>query len=109
MLEFNHADDCRRAIEANGDELSAVIVEPVHGGSGCLPPAPGYLEMLREVTRRHGILLIFDETYLMGIAPLNKGFFARGRGIVTAAHRPRHVQSLVRAMERVPSECGLAR
>jgi len=38
-----------------------VIVEPVAGNMGCVPPEPGFLEGLREVTRRHGALLIFDE------------------------------------------------
>ena len=38
-----------------------MIVEPVVGNMGCVPPAPGFLEALRELTARHGALLIFDE------------------------------------------------
>ena len=38
-----------------------MIVEPVVGNAGCIPPDPGYLEALREITQRHGALLIFDE------------------------------------------------
>src|SRR5205807_9370773 len=42
-------------------EIACVIVEPVVGNMGCVPPAKGYLEALREITRREGALLIFDE------------------------------------------------
>jgi glutamate-1-semialdehyde 2,1-aminomutase len=44
-----------------GEEIAAVIVEPVAGNMGVVPPAPGFLEGLREVTSEHGALLIFDE------------------------------------------------
>jgi len=62
-------------------DISAVIVEPVVGNMGCVPPAPGFLNALRELTTRHGALLIFDEVMtgfrlarggaqeLFGIAP----------------------------------------
>jgi glutamate-1-semialdehyde 2,1-aminomutase len=43
------------------DAIAAVIVEPVAGNMGCVPPEPGFLQGLREVTRQHGALLIFDE------------------------------------------------
>ncbi len=49
------------AFRAHGDRIAAVIVEPVVGNMGCVPPLPGYLEALREITARHGALLIFDE------------------------------------------------
>ena len=49
------------AFRAHGDRIAAVIVEPVVGNMGCVPPAPGYLQALREITARHGALLIFDE------------------------------------------------
>ncbi|MGC2621067.1 MAG: glutamate-1-semialdehyde 2,1-aminomutase [Acidobacteriaceae bacterium] len=42
-------------------EIACVIVEPVVGNAGCIPPAPGYLEALRTITRQHDALLIFDE------------------------------------------------
>ena len=45
----------------HGKEIAAVIVEPVAGNMGLVPPIAGYLEGLREITRRHGSLLIFDE------------------------------------------------
>jgi glutamate-1-semialdehyde 2,1-aminomutase len=47
--------------EAHGAEIAAVIVEPVAGNMGCVPPAPGYLEGLRRLTHEAGALLVFDE------------------------------------------------
>lgn len=60
-LPFNDLEAVRRAFDARGGEIAAVIVEPVAGNMGVVPPAPGFLEGLREITRRHGTLLIFDE------------------------------------------------
>jgi glutamate-1-semialdehyde 2,1-aminomutase len=60
-LPFNDADAVARTFRLRGNEIAAVIVEPVVGNMGCVPPAPGYLEALREITARHGALLIFDE------------------------------------------------
>jgi glutamate-1-semialdehyde 2,1-aminomutase len=57
-LPFNDAEAAVTLIEKHRNELAAVIVEPVQRD---LPPEPGYLEVLREVTERHGIVLIFDE------------------------------------------------
>ncbi|MEE9285293.1 MAG: aminotransferase class III-fold pyridoxal phosphate-dependent enzyme [Dehalococcoidia bacterium] len=67
-LQFNHIDQCQRAIEQHKDDLAAVIVEPVLGGGGCIPPLPGFLEFLRDITTRHGIVLIFDEMISLAIA-----------------------------------------
>ena len=44
-----------------GDDLAAVIVEPVAGNMGVVPPVEGFLEGLRELTEQHGTVLIFDE------------------------------------------------
>jgi beta-alanine--pyruvate transaminase len=56
------ADDVERLVALHGAEtIAAVIVEPVAGSTGVLVPPKGYLQRLREVTRKHGILLIFDE------------------------------------------------
>jgi glutamate-1-semialdehyde 2,1-aminomutase len=60
-LPYNSADAVERAFRAHGDRIAAVIVEPVAGNMGCVPPLSGYLEALREITARHGALLIFDE------------------------------------------------
>ncbi len=60
-LPHNDLAAVKAAFESRGDEIAAVIVEPVAGNMGCVPPAEGYLEGLRDVTKAHGALLIFDE------------------------------------------------
>ena len=60
-LPFNSVDAVEAAFRAHGERIAAVIVEPVVGNMGCVPPQPGFLEALREITARHGALLIFDE------------------------------------------------
>ena len=60
-LPFNSTAAVEKAFATRGDRIAAVIVEPVAGNMGCVPPAPGFLEALRELTARHGALLIFDE------------------------------------------------
>jgi glutamate-1-semialdehyde 2,1-aminomutase len=60
-VPYNDADAVRALMQAQGERIAAVIVEPVAGNMGCVPPRPGYLERLRELTREHGALLIFDE------------------------------------------------
>lgn len=60
-LPFNSLDAVKQAFAARPEEIAAVIVEPVAGNMGCVPPRPGFLEGLREITARHGALLIFDE------------------------------------------------
>jgi glutamate-1-semialdehyde 2,1-aminomutase len=60
-LPYNSLDAVEQAFRAHGDEIAAIIVEPVVGNMGCVPPLPGYLEALREITARYGALLIFDE------------------------------------------------
>jgi glutamate-1-semialdehyde 2,1-aminomutase len=60
-VPYNDADAVRAVFDSNGERIAAMIVEPVAGNMGCVPPAPGYLQALREITRQHGALLIFDE------------------------------------------------
>ena len=60
-LPFNSVEALEEAFRAHGDRIAAVIVEPVVGNMGCVPPVAGYLEAMREITARHGALLIFDE------------------------------------------------
>ncbi len=60
-LPYNSVDAVEQAFRAHGPRIAAVIVEPVVGNMGCVPPRAGYLEALREITTRHGALLIFDE------------------------------------------------
>ncbi len=68
LLSFNNPSYCAQVIERHKNELAAVIVEPVMGAAGMIPPQDNFLGVLRDITRRHGILLIFDEMISMGIA-----------------------------------------
>lgn len=61
VVPFNDLEAVESAFRAQGDRIACVIVEPVVGNMGCVPPRPGFLEGLRKVTERHGALLIFDE------------------------------------------------
>ncbi len=60
-LPFNSVDAVEAAFRAHGQRIASVIVEPVVGNMGCVPPQPGFLQALREITARHGALLILDE------------------------------------------------
>ncbi len=60
-LRFNDLDQVEDAFRKQGDRIASVIVEPVAGNMGCVPPQPGFLEGLRRITQQHGALLIFDE------------------------------------------------
>ena len=60
-LPFNSVEAVEAAFRAHGERIAAVIVEPVVGNMGCVPPRPGFLEALREITARYGALLILDE------------------------------------------------
>jgi glutamate-1-semialdehyde 2,1-aminomutase len=60
-VPFNNIGAVRAVFDARGSEIAAVIVEPVAGNMGVIPPAPGFLEGLREITTRNGSVLIFDE------------------------------------------------
>lgn len=60
-VAYNDLESVEYAIEEFGDQLAAIIVEPVAGNMGVVPPEPGFLEGLRELTTKNGSLLIFDE------------------------------------------------
>ncbi|HYC06098.1 MAG TPA: aspartate aminotransferase family protein [Azospirillaceae bacterium] len=75
------ADDLERLVQLHGgDTIAAVIVEPVAGSTGVLVPPKGYLERLREICTRHGILLIFDEV-ITGFGRLGAPFAAQRFGV----------------------------
>ena len=60
-VPFNDADAFEQVLLANPGQVAAIIIEPVAGNMGCVPPSPGYLERLRALCSVHGALLIFDE------------------------------------------------
>lgn len=58
---YNHAEDVEAIMAERGDEIGAIMVEPIAGNMNCVPPVPGFLEKLRELADQHGAVLIFDE------------------------------------------------
>lgn len=60
-LPYNDIDAVKQLFDEIGDTIACIIVEPVAGNMGCVPPVEGFLETLRDVTKVHGALLIFDE------------------------------------------------
>ena len=91
ILPWNDAQALADVIAREGDEIAAVLTEPVMCNTGCILPKPGYLEAVRELTQRHGIVLIFDEVITgfrlglggaqarLGIRP-DLSVFAKGLG-----------------------------
>jgi glutamate-1-semialdehyde 2,1-aminomutase len=61
VAEYNDVASVRTLLEVNGGKVAAIIVEPVAGNMGCVPPREGFLEALRGLCDEHGALLIFDE------------------------------------------------
>ena len=60
-IPYNDIDALKNVIDEYGEEIAAVIVEPVAGNMGCVLPRQGYLRTMRHLTEEHGIVLIFDE------------------------------------------------
>ncbi|WP_319796742.1 aspartate aminotransferase family protein [Nitrobacter sp.] len=76
------ADELERLVGLHGaNTIAAVIVEPMAGSTGVLPAPKGYLKRLREITERHGILLIFDEV-ITGFGRLGYAFAAERYGVL---------------------------
>ncbi|MDM1043887.1 glutamate-1-semialdehyde 2,1-aminomutase [Myroides sp. 1354] len=61
LATYNDLENVASILEANKGEVAAIIIEPVAGNMGCVPPKPGFLEGLRQLCDTHGTLLIFDE------------------------------------------------
>ncbi|HET7520866.1 MAG TPA: aspartate aminotransferase family protein [Candidatus Limnocylindria bacterium] len=113
IAPFNQPDAVAAILEANGEEIAAIIVEPVQFNIGVVPPERGFLERLRELADEHGIVLIFDEvktgvvlayggaTEYFGVQPdllcLAKSI---GGGIPIGAFAGR--EEVMRAIEAVP-------
>lgn len=91
ILPWNDADVLADVIKRGRDDIAAVLTEPVMCNTGCILPKPGYLEAMRELTQRHGIVLIFDEVITgfrlglggaqvrLGVSP-DLSVFAKGLG-----------------------------
>src|SRR5258707_3137052 len=60
-LPFNNQNAVEKTFNEFSDQIACVIVEPVVGNMGCVPPSAGYLEFLRDITEKNGTVLIFDE------------------------------------------------
>lgn len=60
-IPYNNLDAVREVCQTKGKDIACIIVEPIAGNVGVIPPAPGFLAGLRELTLKHGIVLIFDE------------------------------------------------
>ena len=61
VIPFNDVDALRQVLEAHGENIACLILEPIGGNMGVVPPDAGYLEACRDLTREHGVTLIFDE------------------------------------------------
>src|ERR1041385_622096 len=59
--KFNDIESVKFQVSSFKSQIAAIIVEPVVGNMGCVPPKPGFLEALRDITAKHGALLVFDE------------------------------------------------
>jgi glutamate-1-semialdehyde 2,1-aminomutase len=69
VLPWNDTEACAKILERHGSDIAALLVDPSLGVGGVLPPREGFLERLREVTARLGILMIFDEVISFRVAP----------------------------------------
>jgi glutamate-1-semialdehyde 2,1-aminomutase len=61
VVPYNNLTVLERVLQEQADEIAGMIMEPMMMNAGIVPPEPGYLEGVRELTRRHGVLLAFDE------------------------------------------------
>ncbi len=61
VVPYNDAGAIERLLDSRGGEIACVILEPVAGNMGVVAPAPGYLAAVRDITKRHGVVLILDE------------------------------------------------
>lgn len=109
ILPWNDVEALRETLEREGDDIAAVLTEPMMCNTGCILPEPGYLEAMRELTTKHGALLIMDEVitgFRIGLAGAQGYFgivpdlsvFAKGLGggfPVAAMGGRREVMALV--------------
>jgi glutamate-1-semialdehyde 2,1-aminomutase len=99
VLPWNNLEYVRKALETQGNEIAAILTEPIMSNCGVIMPRPGYLEGLRELCDEFGVMLIFDETItglrvalggaqeLLGVIPdITCGFKALGGGLPIFAY-----------------------
>lgn len=60
-VPYNNLEEVQKIVQQYGKEIAAIIIEPVGGNMGCIPPAPGFLQGLRELCTKYGIIFILDE------------------------------------------------
>jgi len=80
LAPYNDLEAVKRIINDNTDEIAAIILEPVAGNMGCIPPKKGFLEGLRDLCNQHNIVLIFDE--VMTGFRLSKGGASELYGVI---------------------------
>jgi len=68
-VPFNEPEITQKLIKKHKDEVAAIILEPMLGGLGMIPPKPGYLKALRDITTENDVLLILDEVITLRLAP----------------------------------------
>ena len=92
VLPWNRPEICRQLIERNKDDLAALLVDPMPLGIGMIAPRPGFLEMLREQTARHGIVFMADEVLNFRLAyhgAYSASWDSAGSGHIRKDHRRR--------------------
>ncbi|HEV3311618.1 MAG TPA: aspartate aminotransferase family protein [Chloroflexota bacterium] len=89
-LPWNDPDAVERTLSERGHEIAAVLTEPIMCNCGVIPPQPGYFEALREITKRHGVLLIIDE--------VKTGFRLGLGGAVEHYHIPADIVTWAKAL-----------
>jgi len=66
---YNDTEGTLAIIEREAADLAAIVIEPMMGGAGCIPARPDFLQALREASRKHGIILVFDEVMTSRLSP----------------------------------------
>lgn len=69
VVPFNNEQALEKIIKKEGNKIAALIIEPVMGAAGMIPPKPGFLPFVRKITQQHNILLIFDEIITFRLSP----------------------------------------
>jgi len=79
VIPYNDLEAAERVLEENRNRIAALIMEPMFGAGGLLVPRPGYLEGMRELTRRYGVLLVYDEVMVFR---LSRGGMQEATGVI---------------------------